>query len=384
MEEEPEPRALAAAGLAHAIHAVVPVAAAEERQAVRADRDAAIDRADAVLEDGPRLARHVRQGIDLVHVGRQRRRLEERHRLVEHARIACRPDVLGDDVGQPEQIVGTARPESASARLVPPVLDVALDELARGRAQDLRASEVGPRQRQRQHVLQLIAKPEGAAGLVVAAARPQPAGHRLIEQPSVHQEIERVIGRADLDGLQNRLPRALRRRQRGLGRAPVRGGCRTAHARPSRRAPGRAPARSVASARAPGRSRHAARRTDRDRHRNRLPAPRSPAPPAGHSDPLRPMNAVRSAVADCSATLEPGKRARAFRTRRCRASARRSLPCPRRTRSRRAWRDRPAVGRVPSRYRRTGSAAAASARVFVSVNRENLTGSLGWTNTSSS
>ena len=48
-EEEAEPDALAAALDAHAVHAVVPVAAADERQPVRARGQAAIDRADAVL-----------------------------------------------------------------------------------------------------------------------------------------------------------------------------------------------------------------------------------------------------------------------------------------------------------------------------------------------
>ena len=49
---------------------------------------------------------------------------------------------------------------------MPPVLHVALDELPRRRAQQVRATQVRPRVQQRQHVLQLIAEAKGAARLV--------------------------------------------------------------------------------------------------------------------------------------------------------------------------------------------------------------------------
>ena len=45
---------------------------------------------------------------DFVFVGREQRRRQERHALVEDAGVAGRAHVLGDDVRQPEQIVGTA------------------------------------------------------------------------------------------------------------------------------------------------------------------------------------------------------------------------------------------------------------------------------------
>ncbi len=48
---------------------------------------------------------------------------------------------------------------------------------------------------QRHRVLQLVAETERAAGLVVAAARPEAARERLIEQPAVGQHVERRIGR---------------------------------------------------------------------------------------------------------------------------------------------------------------------------------------------
>ena len=69
----------------------------------------------------------------------------ERHALVEHAGIARRADVLGNDVRQPQQIVGAASTEAPAGRLVPPVLDVALHELPPRGAKDVLARQVRPR-----------------------------------------------------------------------------------------------------------------------------------------------------------------------------------------------------------------------------------------------
>ena len=46
---------------------------------------------------------------------------------------------------------------------------------------------------QRHDVLQLVAEAEGAARLVVAAARPQPAGQGLVQQPAVGQHVEGLV-----------------------------------------------------------------------------------------------------------------------------------------------------------------------------------------------
>ena len=88
--------------------------------------------------------------------------------------IARRPDVFGDRVRQPEQIVGTAAPQSSTGGLVPPVLHVALDELARGAAQQMLSRQLRPRQGERHHVLKLVAEPVRAAGLEEAGAAPHP------------------------------------------------------------------------------------------------------------------------------------------------------------------------------------------------------------------
>ena len=217
MQEEAEPRAFAASLRSDAVHAVVPVAAADERQAVGAGGEALVDRPDAVFEERPVLGGHARLAVRLVRVRRQQRRLEERRALVQHADVAGRADVLRDDVGQPQQIVGAARPQAAAARLVPPVLDVAFDELPAGGAEQMRPGEIRPRQQQRHHVLQLIAKAEGAARLVVARARPQTAADVLIEEPPVDQHVKRIVRRPDLDRLERPVPGCLDLLQRGHG-----------------------------------------------------------------------------------------------------------------------------------------------------------------------
>ena len=51
MQEPAEPHALAAAVLADAVHAVVPVAGADQRQAMLAHLERALEAAAAVLEE---------------------------------------------------------------------------------------------------------------------------------------------------------------------------------------------------------------------------------------------------------------------------------------------------------------------------------------------
>ena len=64
VQEPPEPGALATPALAHAVHAVVPVARADQWQPVRADGETPLERARAVLEEGCRLVG--RHGLEVV------------------------------------------------------------------------------------------------------------------------------------------------------------------------------------------------------------------------------------------------------------------------------------------------------------------------------
>ena len=182
--------------------------------------------------------------------------------------------------------------QAAAARLVPPVLHVAFDELPAGGAQQVRARQVGPREQQRHHVLQLIAEAERAARLVVAGARPQPAAHVLVEQPAVHQHVERVVRRAAPGSCRASRPttpaRVAARPSAASDRAR---GARSAARRASASVPW--PSRNTICARLAGRERDlrpAAPRTDRARRRSAGRASRRAAPPGGASEPLRPMN----------------------------------------------------------------------------------------------
>src|SRR3990172_12720091 len=89
---------------------------------------------------------------------------------------------------------------------MPPVLDVTLYELARGGPQYLRACHVSLRHGERHHVLELIAKAIGAAGLIKRRSRPDAASERLIEQPAVEHNVHSPIRCGHLNRAKNVIP----------------------------------------------------------------------------------------------------------------------------------------------------------------------------------
>jgi hypothetical protein len=84
---------------------------------------------------------------------------------------------MRDDISEPAAVVGDARADAASGFRQPPMLHIAFEELARRRAQQVLARNVGPRHAQRHHILQLIAKAIGAARLIESGARPDAAAN---------------------------------------------------------------------------------------------------------------------------------------------------------------------------------------------------------------
>ena len=146
VQEEAEPRALAAALRPDAVHPVVPVAAADQRQPVRADGQALVDRANAMFEERAvfgrtRRAARRRSAGPASSGGASRNGMRSSST---RGVAGCR-HVLGDDERQPQQIVGATRSQAAAARLVPPVLHVAFAELTAGGAQDVRARQIRTR-----------------------------------------------------------------------------------------------------------------------------------------------------------------------------------------------------------------------------------------------
>ena len=201
----------------------------------------------------------------------------------------------------------------------------------------------------------LIAEPIGAARLVVAAPRPQPATHVLIEQPAVHQDVERIVGRAH-----RRSPGAC---------DPSPPSTLASAATAASTDPWRAIRARAWSSLSPWPSTHTTR-CDAPGCNRRPPCARrrtgsSPAPkrdgrvdvcrPAGADRvPLRPMNKPRSPVAERTGSLtranatRPAKSAVVGIGRQHRAGRRD------RTRSRRARPGHRAAGPAPSRCRSRG------------------------------
>ena len=206
MQEPAEPDALALALGADPVHAVVPVARAEERERVDADREARIERARAVLEEGRLVVGDHRLEERLVLALPQRRAVEERDPFVEDPQIGGDAEVLRRGVGQPDAIVADPGPHALARVREPPVLHVARGELPRRRAQQVFSREIGPRERERHPVLQLIAEAIGAARLVEGGTRPHPTGERLVEQPAIQHQVERAVGRAHLHGAEHVVP----------------------------------------------------------------------------------------------------------------------------------------------------------------------------------
>src|SRR5208282_6790338 len=82
VEEPPEPGTLALARLADVVHAIVPVARAEQRNSVDADREAMIERPRAVFEDRAALLGDRRLKERFILAGTELRTVQEGNRFL--------------------------------------------------------------------------------------------------------------------------------------------------------------------------------------------------------------------------------------------------------------------------------------------------------------
>ena len=114
-QEEAQPDALAPALDADQVHAVVPVAGAHQRQAVRAEAQPVHDGAHAVLVEAGGSRRAAGQVVVRVVAGVHRAALEEVDRLVQDAGVAGRRHVAAPSPGAATD----SRPSSACARRGP-------------------------------------------------------------------------------------------------------------------------------------------------------------------------------------------------------------------------------------------------------------------------
>ena len=166
IQEPSEPDALALTLFAHAVHAVVPVACPDERQSVPPYRQTCIEGEGAVLEKSEPLFGNCWLKEAVRFTSLKRVALEKGDHFVKHGRVLRRLDILSDRIGQPSTIVGYTGPDALPGMRQPPVLHVALGELAGGRAQQVLARQIGSGGGERHAVLQLVTKAVRAAGLV--------------------------------------------------------------------------------------------------------------------------------------------------------------------------------------------------------------------------
>ena len=207
VQEKCEPDALALAAGADAIHAVVPVAGTDQRQAVfAAQPESTFDRSHAVPVQALALRRAHRQVVVGLLVGTEQAAFDPGRGLVEDAEVAGDLHIATGRERQPQVVVGTVRAHAAIERRMPPVLHVAFGELMRGAQQQVLADELRRCMDHRQRVLQLVAKTVCAAGLIETAAAPETAGDDLVQQPAVREGVYGAVGRAYLDRAENLSP----------------------------------------------------------------------------------------------------------------------------------------------------------------------------------
>jgi len=132
------------ARLTDAVHAVVPVAGAHQRQAVHAGLEAAIEAPRAMLVQRRRLIGLAWLEVEIVLARLEGGTVEERHLFVEDRAIARRLDVVRRDRGEPRPVVGDARAHALTSGREPPMLEIALDELPRRCAQDVLTRQLRP------------------------------------------------------------------------------------------------------------------------------------------------------------------------------------------------------------------------------------------------
>ena len=200
-QEPAHPDAFALPAGADFVHAVVPIAAAHQRQAMRAEAQAVLDRPQAMLEQRTFAERRSAATRNRsCSCGSSDRELEVTALVRREWRHRRCVDIVADDERQPEIVVGEARADAAAGRRMPPMLHVAFLELLRGRCRmHMLARTCGMAVHQRHHILQLVAESERSARLIERRASPDAATERLVQQPVVDERIERAVGRVDFD-----------------------------------------------------------------------------------------------------------------------------------------------------------------------------------------
>ncbi len=134
-QEEAQPDALALAVDADPIHAVVPVAGADQRQAVFTKAHAVPDGAHAMLIQAFRAFGLAGQVVVGLVVRVERVACQIGNMFLQHAGVAAAQHIAAGGQRQPQVIVGTMGAHAAPGGRVPPVLHIAFAELSAGAQQ---------------------------------------------------------------------------------------------------------------------------------------------------------------------------------------------------------------------------------------------------------
>src|SRR6185436_10024611 len=105
---------------------------------------------------------------------------------------------MASDIGEPQIVIGKMCSDAASRRGMPPMLNIAFAKLMGGGAEQVIPSEGRFCMHERHHILELIAKSVGPAGLIKTGAPPNPAAQRLIQEPTVGHDVDGGIGSIDI------------------------------------------------------------------------------------------------------------------------------------------------------------------------------------------
>src|SRR5439155_11760367 len=131
-----------------------------------------------VLEQRSGVIGDDRQKVSVLLTRSQCLALQKRHPFIQNRQVTGRLEVVSGGVCQPDPIISNAGAHTGAAarsfltRRQPPMLDVTLDELSAGCAQQMLARQSRPGQGERHCVLKLIAETVGAASLIKGRSRP--------------------------------------------------------------------------------------------------------------------------------------------------------------------------------------------------------------------
>jgi hypothetical protein len=112
VQQPAKPDALAPAAFADAVHAVVPIAAADQRKAMIADRQARVQRTGTMFVEACSLARDDRLEEAVALAWLQRVARQERDNFIEHGGVGGDSHIVRDGVGEPYAVVRYARAHS--------------------------------------------------------------------------------------------------------------------------------------------------------------------------------------------------------------------------------------------------------------------------------